>query len=642
MKRVLAFFVNFKPRLNKPREVQMRKLFGKTRDTLATMWLATYYSVAFCWRNAKGYTIARLIIGIVTGLVSFTYVQLFGRLVNVAQEAITGYDGKPPPFLDFIKSDLGEPILFLLGLLLIGLVAGACNWFFMRQWTHILRYANSREINDHRATLDIARYRSKEFDDLCRKIDDIPMSWGVRYEFASTLNDLFATVVSFSLFGLALIWINPLYALVMIVCAIPMIITEFGAVTKMWNLISEVVPDNKARHVLERPFHNKTTFVQGQMFNQLPHLREQIKVNTDGILGRFLRTRRLLVRQEIWSHLIVRLSFYSVVVHALWMTITNTHNIGAMTVVIAAANTMLNNLEHFISSLANQWNTARGVVLIEQDLFSMKPLISTENPVKPEFSGAPAIEFRNVCFAYPPSSADQQPQLVLKLINLTIARGAKVAIVGRSGNGKSTLAALLLRHYDPSSGEIYADGINLKNIAPSDWNRYVAALTQEYTILDRRISDEIASSRLGEQPDPEFITQAVQFANFGEVLSGHPDGINAQIGTEFGGREFSGGEKQRLALARVHYRRAPVLVLDEPDARLDPENAQKVIDHIFALRGVTVILITHHVSRAEDCDLILFMEGGEIVERGTHDQLMKLNGRYKKMYEKDKKRLGVK
>jgi ABC-type multidrug transport system fused ATPase/permease subunit len=141
--------------------------------------------------------------------------------------------------------------------------------------------------------------------------------------------------------------------------------------------------------------------------------------------------------------------------------------------------------------------------------------------------------------------------------------------------------------------------------------------------------------------DLDRVRRSCEFASFAEVVEEDPRGYDAQIGTEFGGREFSGGERQRLALARVRYRGTPVLILDEPDSDLDPESANRVIDAVFALQGVTVVLVTHHVSRAERCDKIIVMGKGRVVEQGTHEELMALGGVYVSLREKDRERLGA-
>ena len=231
--------------------------------------------------------------------------------------------------------------------------------------------------------------------------------------------------------------------------------------------------------------------------------------------------------------------------------------------------------------------------------------------------------------------------MVLKNISFTIKRGQKIAIVGKSGSGKSSLFSLLARHYDPVQGEIVVDGIPLSRIPPEVWVEYVSGLTQDYYVVPRTIEKEIASSRLGQTIDREDVAEAARFSNFTEVADSKPKGFKTQIGTEFEDEhaEFSGGEKQRLVLARVKYRNTPILMLDEPDAKLDPETAEVVMDNIFALTGVTVIIITHHVSRAARCDNIILLEKGEIAEMGTHSDLMAQCGKYTTMFTKDKERL---
>ena len=146
---------------------------------------------------------------------------------------------------------------------------------------------------------------------------------------------------------------------------------------------------------------------------------------------------------------------------------------------------------------------------------------------------------------------------------------------------------------------------------------------------------------MGETMDHASIKRSCEFDYFAEVVCADSLGYDAQIGTEFGGREFSGGERQRLALARVRYRGTPVLILDEPDSDLDPESAKRVIDEVFALKGVTVIMITHHVSRAERCDKVIVMGKGRVVEQGPHAELMALGGAYVSLREKDRERLGA-
>lgn len=609
---------------------------SRLRETFAVMFLAAKFSFSFCWRNNKKETVGRLVISTATTLLLYLTVQSTGLIINATQSASVKLQGDNHTLIEIARSGLLGPLILMVGVLLFGVVLGRFNWFYRNKWNQTLRFSNQRELNNHRATLDVARFRSKEYDDLQKRIQELPMSWQTRIFFADEMFTLFTTILSFALFGASLVWYRPAYALVLIGVAIPMVVVEFKTVALWWSLFQDMVPKHKRRYMLERSYHSANPFVQALMFNQMPALGKEIDINVGEVLDSYDNVRKTSVRREMVTHLLAMSGLCGVIIHAVWTTVTLGGEMGTLTIIMAAARTFQGNLEQIVSLVADQWNSAKGVILIEKEFFGLKPLIQTKYPVIPRFDLTPAIRFDNVSFAYPDTE-----RLVLRDVSFVIEPGTKVAVVGKSGAGKSTLLALLMRHHDPTEGAIYAGDINLRNIEPSVWSNVVSALTQEYTVLERRVGEEIASSRLDQPVDLQAVADAAKFADFEEVIASDPEGFGTQIGVEFGGREFSGGEKQRLALARVHYRGTPILVLDEPDAKLDPESAQRVIDQVFALKDVTVIMITHHVSRAERCDHILVMDKGQLAEQGSHDQLMVEGSLYRSMSEKDRERLGV-
>lgn len=608
---------------------------NKLRDNLLTLFLAICYSFSFCWRHAKKETAGRIFVSLVTTILLYLAIQSTGLIINEVQVIMNNPVEEGYSLRQMLQGNLLWPIMFLLIVLGLQIVIGRLNWFYQNKWNHKLRFANQRELNDHRATLDVARFRSKEYDDLSKRIQELMTSWQTRIWFANEMFSLLTIVISFGLFGSSVLQYEPIYALVIVLFALPMTIMEFIIISKWWTLFQKLVPHHKERSVLEKPYHSTNSFVQALMFNQMPILRQKIDINVGTVLDEYDQIRKMDVRSGNATHLIALVGLSLVIIHAIWSTIAYVGEIGTLTIIIAASRTFQGNLEAIISLIADQWNNAKGVILIEKDFLGLKPVIKTEYPVIPKFESPPPIVLDRVSFSYPDTDA-----IVLKDISFSIEPNTKVAIVGKSGSGKSTIQALLMRHYDPTSGEIYAGNVNLRNIPPNEWSNIASALTQEYTVLERRIGEEIASSRLDEVINYEAVATSCRFANFEEVVESDSEGYDRQIGVEFGGRDFSGGEKQRLALARVHYRGTPILILDEPDAKLDPESAQKVIDQLFAIQGVTVIMITHHVSRAERCDKIIVMGKGEIVEQGTHQELMSLNGVYTQMHQKDRERLG--
>ncbi len=609
---------------------------NKLIETITTLLLAARYSFAFCWRNSKKETIGRVIISTINTLTIYLTIQANGLVINSVQKTKEMFKGGNHSFLEIMSSGIINPIALLIGVFLLVVVLNRLNWFYRSKWNNILRFANQRELNDHRATLDVGCFRSQRYDDLQKRIQELPTSWQTRIWFSDEMFNLFTTIVSFVLFGTSLLWYKPIYALVLLITAIPMAVVNFKLVSMWWSLFQELVPQHKRRNVLEKPYHERNAFIQALMFNQMPTLSREIDVNVGNILEAYNKIRKTCVKKEILSNSFAMIGLCGVVIHAVYSIIAYSGEIGTFTIIVAAAKTFQGNLESIVSTIAEQWNNAKGVILIEKDFLGLKPIIQTRYPVTPRFDITPRIKFDHVSFRYPDTDVD-----VLKDVSFTIEPGSKIAIVGKSGNGKSTIQALLMRNYDPTSGSVYADEVNLGNIETKDWNNVISALTQEFLVLERSIAEEIASSRLDQPINIESVARSARFANFDEVVNSDPKGFDSQIGTEFGGREFSGGEKQRLALARVHYRGTPILILDEPDAKLDPESAQKVIDQMFALKGITVIMITHHVSRAERCDKVIVMGKGEIIEQGTHQELMALGGTYASMCQKDRERLGT-
>jgi ABC-type multidrug transport system fused ATPase/permease subunit len=599
-------------------------VYRKTKEGFVTICLAIRYSIAFCLKYDKYDSVVRLILAGTSTLVLYLTIQSTGMIMNAVQHASRN------PWV------LAWPIAFLAFARLVEILVSRAAFYFTSKWRHVLRTANRHDIDMHRGSLDVASFRSKRYDDLDNQIRELPQGWYTRVAFAEQLFDLFSLFASFVIFGCALLAYKPLYALVLLAVAIPKLVSEFGVVAMWWRLYEDHIPHYKVQGMLSRPFKAPIAFVQAKMFGQIYPLGKLMWSREEKVIETYNRTRIAVSRQKIGTHLLVLAGFAGVVLHASWHTIVSGGAIGTLSVIIASANTFQGNLNAMVMLMADQWNSAKGVILIEREFKGQKPLLETPHPVKPEFTN-PMIRFDRVSFAYP-SEPDKE---VLHEVSFEIEAGSRVAIVGKSGNGKSTIQALLMRHYDPSQGAIYADNINLRNIEPEVWNSYATSLTQKYTIAERPVGEEIASSRLDEPMSEERVLAAAEFAHFHDVVLEDAQGYERQIGTDFDGREFSGGEEQRLALARMYYRNTPIIILDEPDARLDPDSAEKVMKNIFAVEGKTVIIITHHVSRAEHCDKVIVMGKGTLAESGSPQELMARGGVYATMCASDKKRLGT-
>jgi len=273
------------------------------------------------------------------------------------------------------------------------------------------------------------------------------------------------------------------------------------------------------------------------------------------------------------------------------------------------------------------------------ELFELKPKIaSKDNAKRFVFSEPPLIEFKDVSFRYPGESSENP--MVLKHLNFTIRPGEKIAIVGINGSGKTTLIKLLCRVYDPTEGEILINGTNLKDIYLEDWQSAIGVLFQNFPEYNLTIRESIGVGRIGNSVEEEKLKQAAFYSGADEFISEFPTTYDQLIWKEFKeGTDLSKGQHQRLAVARMFYRDAPITVLDEPTASIDAVTEEKIFTTLETNReGKTVILITHRFSTVKNADQILMLEQGSIIEIGSHKTLMLLNGKYSELYTMQAKR----
>lgn len=262
-----------------------------------------------------------------------------------------------------------------------------------------------------------------------------------------------------------------------------------------------------------------------------------------------------------------------------------------------------------------------------RDFLDMESNIRNEKKYEIPSDGA-CIECRNVCFGY------DKEHMILNDINLTINQGQKIALVGFNGAGKTTLIKLLLRLYDPTSGNILLNGHDIREYDIAEYRRFIGVVFQDFQIYATNIRNNV-SMDVEAQVDDNKIMEALRLGGLGKKLDGLDAGIETELTKEFdnSGTEFSGGEEQKLAVARTFFRDAGMFFLDEPSSALDPIAEFELNETMKNLsKEKSVIFISHRLSTTRNADKIFVMKNGSIVESGSHRELLEMNGIYNIMW----------
>ncbi|NOQ14182.1 MAG: ATP-binding cassette domain-containing protein, partial [Methyloprofundus sp.] len=281
-----------------------------------------------------------------------------------------------------------------------------------------------------------------------------------------------------------------------------------------------------------------------------------------------------------------------------------------------------------IQSLAQANNEIQKGIAAATDIFialDIDPELDQGTISKTKAAGKGVLQFENLSFSYANSN-----KLAVKNINLTIQSGQTVAIVGTSGSGKTTLTNLIPRFYDYSEGRILLDGVEITQYTLNSLREQIALVTQNITLFNDTVYNNIAYGILSNTSEADVL-KAADDAYATEFIQNLANGMQTEIGEH--GIQLSGGQRQRLAIARALLKNAPLLILDEATSALDTQSEryiQQALEHVMEHR--TTIVIAHRLSTIEKADVILVMEAGEIIERGTHAELLAKNAAYARLH----------
>jgi ABC-type multidrug transport system fused ATPase/permease subunit len=420
--------------------------------------------------------------------------------------------------------------------------------------------------------------------------------------------------------------------LIVLVTSIPEFWVEIKYGSKLWSINMKNSYEQRRYQDLRRFFTSRTAVIDGKLSQVGNKFLQEIKKILTSFTDEQLSSESWKSSAKLFTSAFSMIGLFIGTTLIVQESIAGAVAIGTVVFMFQT----LSRINGWASAMLS--NTARILErnLYVTDIFNIldeKPIMV--QPVKPipfELSNAPTITFENVSFAYP----SEPTKMILKDINLTIKPGDKLGLVGNNGSGKSTIVRLLLRIHDPVSGKIMVNGIDLRDINTEDWWKYLGVLLQDFTTYNFTVKQSIAISEQ-ENIDQERIEKTAQQSTSVSFIKDLKDTYDHMIGVEFGGIEPSKGQRQKLAIARALYKGTRLLVLDEPTASIDAESTSIIFRELENLdKNTSAILISHNFATIKKADMIVVLKDGEIIEQGTHQELLNLNGNYADAYQKQK------
>jgi len=437
--------------------------------------------------------------------------------------------------------------------------------------------------------------------------------------------------ISLAAYAILLIRLSPWSVLVLVAASIPAFISETRLAAESFRLNSWRAPEGRKLNYLEwiltRDSHVKEVKLYGISSLILERYRR--------LFEKFFREdRRLAFRRMGWGMLLGLLSlsaFYGCYAFVVAQAAAGRISIGDMTLYLLLFRQSQNGFQSILSAIGSMYEDA----LFMSNLFNYFAIpTSGEAPrIRPALSPPRGrhnqIELRNVSFRYP-----QKEVWALRNINLTLAPGEKLGLVGENGAGKSTLVKLLLRLYDPTEGEILYGGVNLKDIDPADLRSRIGAVYQDYVRYQFTAAENIGLGEVAHVEDRPRIEEAARRGGAEIVINSLPKRYDTVLGGWFeSGQELSAGQWQKLAVSRAFMRDAEVFILDEPTASIDAEGEHELFERFKSLAAErTAIIISHRFSTVRIADRIAVLHEGRLEELGSHRELLSQGGRYAHLF----------
>ena len=489
-------------------------------------------------------------------------------------------------------------------------------------------YANhsSIELMHKAASLDLGMFEDSEFYD---KLERARRQTTGRVVLMSMVLSQLQDLITIVFLGAGLVVFEPWLILILFIAVLPSFLSEAYFSRSSYSLVRSWTPQRRELDYLRYIGASVETAKEIKVFGLDTFLT-----------GRFSRiakdyyqaNKSIAVKRTIWGTLLQILSvlaYYGAYILIIVRTVAGVVTVGDMTFLSGSFNRLQNQLQNLLSTFTRITESA----LYLQDYFDFLAIVPTIRD-HPEAIAAPkeikdGIRFENVGFKYPGTEV-----WAVRHISFFLQPGEKLALVGENGAGKTTLVKLLARMYDPSEGQILIDGIDIRQFSIESYRKMIGVIFQDYVRFSFKAGENVAVGQIEESENTQQIKTAAEKSLADPVIQKLPGGYDQMLGKRFSeGIDLSGGEWQKIALARAYMRDAQIVILDEPTASLDARAEYEVFKRFSELtKGKSAVIISHRFSTVRMADRILVLKNGELLELGTHEELLDKNGLYAELF----------
>ncbi len=571
------------------------------------------------WRSSPTVVALGLLCRVVVSLLPLSLLAITKLIVDYVVRAVSTHQMVPRRFWWLVAAEFGLAVLTSV----LGRVVDYLDSVLADKYSQHV----SVQVMAHAAELDLLAYENPVFYD---RLERARVQATDRLAMIQAIGRLVQQVVTTLSLSAFIVVFSPWLMLLLIAGLIPAFLGESHFAFLGYAKNFRQTPVRRQLDYLRLLGGSKEAAKELKLFGLKNFLTQRFARLWDGIYRENVDLFRRKLIAGVFLSTLGTLGYYSAYVFIVWRTLAGVLTIGAMTALTGAILQVSGNIQQLFSTLSGIADQA----LFLTDLlafFEMQPTIRS----KPNALPAPrpireGFEFRNVSFCYPGTT-----RIVLRGLNFRLCPGERVAIVGENGQGKTTIVKLITRLYDPTEGQILLDGIDLREYDLEDLYCEIGVIFQDFMRYEMTAGENIAIGRIEELHNQGLLSLAARKSLANEVVERLPRRYDQMLGRRFEtGVDLSGGEWQKLALARAYLRDAQLLILDEPTASLDARSEFDVFRRFAELTaGKTALFISHRFSTVRMADRIVVLDDGRITEEGSHNELANLGGRYTEMFE---------